>query len=392
MIAIKAVNLGKSYKIYSKPSDSLLEFLFGRERHEKIVAIEGINFELNKGETLGIVGDNGAGKSTLLKLLAGTVAPSEGRRDCHGRLSAILELGSGFHPDFSGLENARMGCALLGLSPKEIELALPEIKAFSELGDFFYKSVKTYSSGMYVRLAFSVVTTVDPEVLIIDEALSVGDQHFQKKSLDRMQAFRDAGKTIVFCSHNLYQVKELCNKAIWLKNGKLVQFGDASEVVDNYQDAVRAENISAPGVTPEKVEACISDNRLIEVNLSGAIRQDTFMTGGVLKVEVKVELKTVTDKDVHVGIVIMRNDDIHCYGVSTHMDKVGLLHDHDDIFRVSLKFEPLQLLSGSYYLCVYLLDKEGIHVYDHREQCSHFVVKNKSKEVGIAKLLHEWES
>ncbi len=390
MIAIKAVNLGKTYKIYKKPIDSLIEFFFRRVRHEKFVAIEGVNFELLQGETLGIIGDNGAGKSTLLKLLAGTIAPSKGTQVCQGRLSAILELGSGFHPDFSGIENARMGCALLGLSPKEIEQAIPEIKGFSELGDFFYKPVKTYSSGMYVRLAFSVVTTVDPDVLIVDEALSVGDQHFQKKSLDRMQAFRSAGKTIVFCSHNLYQVKELCNKALWLKNGKLVQFGDASEVVDNYQDAVRAENISEPGGGQAEVQR--SNNRLLEVNLSGAAEQDAFVTGKVLKIEVKVELKTVTDKEVHVGIVIMRNDDIHCYGVSTQIDKVGLLHEYDDIFRVSLKFEPLQLLSGSYYLCIYLLDKEGIHVYDHWEQCSHFVVKNKSKEVGVARLLHEWES
>ena len=392
MIAIKAVNLGKTYKIYKKPIDSLIEFFFRRVRHEKFVAIEGVNFELLQGETLGIIGDNGAGKSTLLKLLAGTIAPSEGTQVCQGRLSAILELGSGFHPDFSGIENARMGCALLGLSPKEIEQAIPEIKGFSELGDFFYKPVKTYSSGMYVRLAFSVVTTVDPDVLIVDEALSVGDQHFQKKSLDRMQAFKSAGKTIVFCSHNLYQVKELCNKAIWLKNGKLVQFGDASEVVDNYQDAVRADNISEPGGNPEQAEVQLSNNRLLEVNLSGAGKQDTFVTGEVLKIEVKVELKTVTGKEVHVGIVIMRNDDIHCYGVSTQVDKAGLLHEYDDIFRVSLKFEPLQLLSGSYYLCVYLLDKEGVHIYDHWEQCSNFVVKNKSKEVGVARLLHEWES
>ena len=285
-----------------------------------------------------------------------------------------------------------MGCALLGLSAKEIERALPEIKDFSELGDFYYKPVKTYSSGMYVRLAFSVITMVDPELLIVDEALSVGDQHFQKKSLDRMQAFKKAGKTIVFCSHNLYQVKALCSKAIWLQNGKMVEFGEASEVVDNYQDAVRAENASAPGDVPETLKTQIADNRIVEVNLSGTKKQDIFISGGVLTVEVKVELLTVSYEHTHIGIMIMRNDDIHCYGVSTHIDQIALLHDHDNIYRVALTFEPLQLLSGRYYLCIYLLDEEGIHIYDHREQCSPFVVKSQSKEVGVAHLQHQWES
>lgn len=388
MIAIKADNLGKTYKVYKKPVDSLLEFIFRRVRHEKIVAIEGINFELIRGETLGIIGDNGAGKSTLLKLLAGTIAPSEGQQFCNGRLSAILELGSGFHPDFSGLENARMGCALLGLSATEIEQALPEIKAFSELGDFFYKQVKTYSSGMYVRLAFSVVTTVDPEILIVDEALSVGDQHFQKKSLDKMQAFRTAGKTIVFCSHNLYQVKELCDKAIWLEQGKMIEYGKSSDVVDNYQDAVREKNIESKEI---KKDQQLSENRIISVNTIDKVKQDVFITGEALKIEVKVELKTLAANQVHIGIVIMRNDNIHCYGLSTLTDKVALQHDHDSIYQVGLKFMPLQLLSGSYYLCVYLLDGEGVHIYDHWEQCSSFVVRSPSKEVGIAKLIHDWE-
>ncbi|MDF1584485.1 MAG: ABC transporter ATP-binding protein [Methyloprofundus sp.] len=390
MIAIKAVNLGKTYKIYSKPSDSLLEFIFRHQRHEKMVAIAGISFELQKGETLGIVGDNGAGKSTLLKLLAGTIAPSEGVRLCNGRLSAILELGSGFHPEFSGVENARMGCALLGLSPKEIEQAIPDIHAFSELGDFFYKPVKTYSSGMYVRLAFSVVTTVDPEVLIVDEALSVGDQHFQKKSLDRMQAFKDAGKTIVFCSHNLYQVKELCDKAIWLNNGRMIEFGRAAEVVDNYQDSIREHNVEDPGYEQNKRGSSAQDNRIMQVTVFNSAHKADFVTGELLAIDVQVALTTLRAEDVNIGIVIMRNDNIHCYGVSTQIDQVRLQHERGEVYRVTLKFEQLQLLSGRYYLCVYLLDAEGVHVYSHWEQCAPFVVRSSTSEVGVARLEHQW--
>ncbi len=392
MIRVKANNLGKRYKIYKRPIDSLKEALFRKSYHDKVDAISGITFQLREGETLGIIGNNGAGKSTLLKLLAGTIQPSAGSRVIHGRLTAILELGSGFHPEFSGIENARMGCALIGLNNQEIKAAIPKIKAFSELGDFFYRPVKTYSSGMYVRLAFSVITTVDPDVLVVDEALSVGDQHFQKKSLDRMQYFRDSGKTIIFCSHNLYQVKELCDQAIWIENGQMMEYGPAKQVVDNYQDSIRSQNNVDKSPYTEAKQSSVLDNSITDVQLNGERQNDNFLTNHLFLINVKLQLTTVGPEQAHVGIVIMRNDHVHCYGVSTHIDQVQLDKIDHDSYEVNLRFKHLQLLSGRYYLCIYLLDGDAMHIYDYRENCCNFTVRNSSKEVGIARLAHDWES
>ena len=206
MSALIAENLGKAYLQYQKPIDSLKELIFRKKYHEQFWALKNVSFDCEKGEVLGVVGDNGAGKSSLLKLLAGTMKPTEGSLNTNGRVSAILELGSGFHPEFTGLENIHLGCAMLGLNAEQTTAIVDEIIDFSELGDFIQQPVKSYSSGMFVRLAFSVVTSVDPDILIVDEALSVGDQHFQKKSMDRMMAFKDQGKALVFCSHSLCHV------------------------------------------------------------------------------------------------------------------------------------------------------------------------------------------
>ena len=388
MFAIKAEGLGKEYRLYNKPWDSLKEWFIRKPYHENIVALSGIDFELLPGETLGIVGNNGAGKSTLLKLLAGTIPPSAGNYQTKGRISAILELGSGFHPEFSGYENAKMGCALMGLTGEETQAVLPEIIAFSELGHFIDKPVKTYSSGMYVRLAFSVVTAIDPDILIVDEALSVGDQHFQRKSLNRMREFRESGKTIIFCTHNLYQIKELCAKALWLEQGRMVEFGDAFDVVDNYQDAMRQQDVASEMERKQKDPDRESENHIVKVELSGTGGENYFTTGAELTVHVAAELDSVAPEAVQIGIVIMRNDHIHCYGVSTQIDQSPLHSQGNGEVSVELVFPSLQLLSGKYYLCVYLLDADGIHVYDYHEEICPFVVRNKTKEVGVARLNH----
>lgn len=242
MSALIASNLAKAYRRYHKPIDSLKELVFRRQYHEQFWALKGVSFTCEPGGVLGVVGDNGAGKSSLLKLLAGTMQPTQGELVVNGRVSAILELGSGFHPDFTGLENIHLGCAVLGLSATQIAAKVDDIIDFSELADFIDQPVKTYSSGMFVRLAFAVVTSVDPDILIVDEALSVGDQHFQKKSMDRMMSFKTQGKALVFCSHSLYHVKELCQRAIWLDKGVIKALGDSGDVIDQYNDHIRMQN------------------------------------------------------------------------------------------------------------------------------------------------------
>lgn len=384
---IEAKNLGKHYRRYARPMDSLIELITRRPRHETFSALENVSFSLPAGGTLGLVGNNGAGKSTLLKLLARTSDPSEGSLTINGRVAAILELGSGFHPDFTGLENIRLGCSLMGLTAAETADRLPEIVAFSELGEFIHQPVKTYSSGMYVRLAFSVVTSVDPDVLVIDEALSVGDQHFQKKSLDRIRGFIAAGKTVVFCSHNLYQVKSLCQKALWLENGQPRMLGDATEVVDAYQDAIREADANAPAP-----EAAFQprEARFEQVALDRGGEEPVYRHGDPLTLTAQMKSDQLGASDMHFAAVIMRNDELHIYGTSTEIDAVPVKETSAGLFEAELHFPALELLSGHYRFYLYVLDENGLHVFDKREGCLPFRVRHEGREIGITRLAHEW--
>ncbi len=218
---------------------------------ESLIALHPLSFELTRGKVLGVVGKNGAGKSTLLQLLAGTLEPSAGTLQVNGRVAALLELGAGFNPEFTGVENVQLNAALLGLSSSETKARLPEILAFADIGDFVYRPVKTYSSGMFVRLAFAVAVCLDPEILIIDEALSVGDGQFARKSFDRIMALKESGRTILFCSHSLYQVEALCDQALWLDQGQLKMYGHPADVIAAYSQFLDQGQATA---TPYRVE------------------------------------------------------------------------------------------------------------------------------------------
>jgi lipopolysaccharide transport system ATP-binding protein len=392
--AIEAVDLSKGYRQYARPVDSLKEWLFRRPMHKVHWALRETSFQVRHGGTLGVIGSNGAGKSTLLKLLAGTMQPTGGELRVSGRVSAILELGSGFHPEFNGIENARMGCAMLGLTPAETRELLPEILEFSELGDAVRRPVKTYSSGMYVRLAFAVVTSVDPDVLVVDEALSVGDQHFQKKSLARMRGFIEQGKTVVFCSHNLYQVKSLCERAIWLDRGEPRFIGSAEDAVEAYLDHSRAldrEARKAPAMATKpkrggrEPEAVVTDAELL-----GHSGDAHYRTGEDLELRVRVASARLSEADLTLAVVIMRNDNLHVYGSSTEIDGVRLHPVGDGAFTASFRLPELPLLSGQFSLYIYLLDAEGIHIYDKREDVLPFTVRHEGREVGVSRLPHAW--
>ena len=233
-LAIHAHNLGKFYSLYKQPGDRLKQLLWGRWRNKSnpyfrdFWALENVNFSIKSGEVVGIVGRNGAGKSTLLQMVCGTLAPSTGDLEVKGRVAALLELGAGFSPDFTGLENIRMNAAILGLSQTQVEDRLEDILAFADIGEFIRQPVKTYSTGMYMRLAFAVATSVEPDILVIDEALSVGDGAFARKSFDRIMSMKAAGKTILFCSHSMYQVEALCSRAMWIEAGTLRMMGSAA--------------------------------------------------------------------------------------------------------------------------------------------------------------------
>ena len=230
-------NVYKTFNVYLDKANTMKEkllFLFSRNRKEKREVLKGINLNIKEGEVVALIGTNGSGKSTLLKLLTKIIYPNKGKIETEGKLTSLLELGAGFHPDFSGRENIYFNASIFGLTRKEIDDRLEDIIEFSELRDFIDNPVRTYSSGMYMRLAFSVAINVDADILLIDEILSVGDEHFQNKCFEKMLELKKQGKTMVFVTHNMNSVKKLCDRAVWLYQGKIKMDGNTKEVVDEY--------------------------------------------------------------------------------------------------------------------------------------------------------------
>ena len=227
----------KTFNVYLDKASTIKEkilFLFSRNKKEKREVLKGINLKIKKGEVVALIGTNGSGKSTLLKLMTKIIYPNKGEIITDGKLTSLLELGAGFHPDFSGRENIYFNASIFGLTRKEIDKRIDQIIEFSELGQYIDNPVRTYSSGMYMRLAFSVAINVDADILLIDEILSVGDEHFQKKCYDKMRDLKNQGKTMVFVTHSMQTVKQLCDRAVWLCDGKIKMDGATEEVVDEY--------------------------------------------------------------------------------------------------------------------------------------------------------------
>lgn len=394
MNAIEIRNLYKIYRIYQSPHHRLKEVILRKPFHSEFVALRDITFSVEKGETFGVIGENGAGKSTLLKILARTLKPSSGELAVNGRSAALLELGAGFNPELTGEENIYLNAYLMGLGKKEVDARKQEIIDFSELGSFIGRPVKTYSSGMHVRLAFSIAACVNPEILIVDEALSVGDQHFQKKSIDRMMQFREKGKTIFFCSHALYYVQDLCGRAVWLKNGNMEKIGGASDVINAYNDWVR-EKDSGFSISGEDSEATekTDDKKcwIAAMRLTDEAGHDVSILKTGQDIWLRLVIRTSEPRDSlkgHVGVGLNRNDNEPVYGVTTKMDGISPLSFYDGM-EVSLKFSSLPLLPGQYYIVVYLSDDHALVEYDVN-RTDMFVIENLRPEVGLIRLKHEW--
>jgi ABC-type polysaccharide/polyol phosphate transport system ATPase subunit len=254
MDAITVENLSKNFRIYARPADRLRELFLRRKRHQDFWALKEISFRVPRGSTFGIIGENGSGKSTLLQIIAGTLQPTGGNRRVEGRVAALLELGSGFNPEFSGVENVYLNGSILGLSNEEISARLPEIERFAEIGDFIHQPVKTYSSGMYVRLAFAVSINVDPEILLVDEALAVGDVFFQQRCMRKIRQMKEVGKTILLVSHDPAAVKNLCDRALWLEKGEIRDLGEPERVVSRYLAAMTQRRDPFAAANPSRPE------------------------------------------------------------------------------------------------------------------------------------------
>lgn len=394
----------KTYPVYAKPQDRLLEWLTRRQRHRVHVALSGIDLAVQAGETFGLIGENGAGKSTLLKIAAGTIRPTQGQVACEGRVAALLELGAGFHPEESGYDNIRFMAALHGLEGAAMEDFHQRATAFSELTvETLERPVKTYSSGMFMRLAFAAATAIDPDVLIVDEALSVGDLHFQKKSLNRILALREQGTTVLFCSHNLYQVRSLCQRAAWIHGGRIQAIGATEGVVTAYEAHERRRYVhlrteaaeNAPRNTASQAPgATITTAPLVKIahlitETSDGINPAQVDSFQDLTVEIQVE--SYCDAKFHIGFSIVRPDKDNVFGTSTQFQNPPRPLSGAGTHRLRVRFPRLPLLSGEYLWNVYILDDSGLQVLDMAELAQPFTVLNqKNREVGLVWLDHEW--
>jgi len=403
-IAVEAINLSKCYQIYSKPQDRLKQTLWrGRKQfYQSFFALRDVSFELKRGDVLGIIGLNGAGKSTLLQLVCGTLTPSSGNVHVNGRVSALLELGSGFHHEFTGRENVYMNASILGLSKEEIDARFDSIARFADIGDFIEQPVKVYSSGMLMRLAFAVAVNVDPDILIIDEALSVGDGTFSRKSFDRIMALKEAGKTILFCSHSTYQVETMSNQVIWLDRGEMRMHGRPDQVVLSYTDFLKcqaketgqhrlAENsgINVPSVTESRKDAFISGITVAADDITGD-NLTVYSRQTSLEIQVRFssspELPTPT-----IGIGFTGEDGRMVSSCSTYFDGISIEQDSvSGDGQAIVVFPKLPLLRGLYRINVYLMCEKGLLIYDMVMRAAQLVVVQEGLELGVVSLEHAW--
>lgn len=398
-LAIHAQNLGKAFQLYDRPIDRLKQMLMrGRRRYYKeFAALHDVNFELQKGEVLGLVGRNGAGKSTLLQLICGTLSPTMGQVTVHGRVAALLELGAGFNPEFTGRENIYLNASILGLSKAEIDARYDAIVEFSGIADFIHQPVKTYSSGMYVRLAFSIATSVDPDILVIDEALSVGDGAFARKSFDRIMRLKEKGATILFCSHSIYQIEALCTRALWLEKGVVQLTGDPASVVAGYQaflDRDAAPAASAPG-QPTLHSSPSGHAHILGVQTRVDQTEGTVLYAQSAKQMLAVSIGFASDPELPspvAAITIHSPDGRTIASSSTQADHLELVRDISGRGTATIEFPNIPLLKGEYYIGVYLLSENGIHVYDTAAQVATLHVVQDHLEQGVVSLPHRWQS
>ncbi len=392
-IALKQIN--KIYRLYNKPSDRLKEIILRRPLHREFYALRDINLEISRGETFGIIGENGAGKSTLLKILAKTLKPTSGELIINGRVAALLELGAGFNPELTGEENIYLNGNLMGITKSELNQKRQEIIDFAEIGEFVHQPVKTYSSGMQVRLAFSIATSVNPDILVVDEALSVGDEYFQKKSIDKMMGFKQRGKTIIFCSHSMYHVQELCHRTAWLDKGEIKMLGETSKVVNQYINYEREKTSAIKGKASDIVKhdtEVEEGKKTIKITDVKLMNKDGIVTE-VLRsrdpLEISFKIKCYKDGvKGHIGFAIVRNDEEMCFGTMTNFDNMEpvLFRDGQE-FRI--KIYSLPLLSGLYSLTIAVADEFALHPYDIRRVAT-FAVETGGKELGMTFMEHEW--
>lgn len=409
--AICVDHVTKIYKIYDAPKDRFKEALgIGhRQYYQNFYALREVSFTVGKGEIVGIVGRNGSGKSTILKILTGVLTPTGGKVSIEGKVSALLELGAGFNMEYTGMKNIYLNATMMHMSKNDIERKIPDILKFADIGDYIYQPVKTYSSGMFVRLAFAVAINVDPDVLIVDEALAVGDTRFQLKCMDKFTEFVEAGKTILFVSHDVNAIKRFCNRAIWLNQGKLIMDGNTDEVTDRYLDFLKsdisveeylalcessqtdrsmAEDDQAETIDLDSIEM-VEIHELHMYNEAGR-EIDDIQHGDSIRLRVSYFVSDLSIEEPVLGVAIRRIDNEYICGLNTKLDHVSIPWKRG-YNEVTLKYQCFNLIGGEYYFDVGIFDKTGIVNIDYKTKIKNFFVKMDYIAEGIVVLNHEWK-
>lgn len=427
-IVIDVQNITKKFKIYLDKGSQLKERLLfrSRNRYEEREVLKGISFQVRRGEAIGLIGHNGCGKSTTLKLLTKIMYPDSGSITMHGRVSSLIELGAGFHPDMSGRENIYTNASIFGLTKKEIDSRLQDIIRFSELEEFIDNPVRTYSSGMYMRLAFSVAINVDADILLIDEILGVGDANFQAKCFNKLREIKAKGTTIVIVSHSLGQIEQICDRSIWIHEGVIRAEGEPKEIDLAYleymgqkiqertaqelaaqaearaeaeraaQEAAQQEaaQTSEPPPEPEEPEEVrkrwgSGDARIRRIHVCTADGQEQrmFRTGDAVHIRVDYRVKKPVE-DAVFGIGIFNRDGVQCYGTNTHIDKLPQFRLTQD-GTMEIRLHKVDLLPGEYLIDIAIESGDGIPVDYYREACR-IEMLSPIGDVGITRIGHTW--
>lgn len=413
MEVIKVNDVYKGFKIYYDRGSTLKErILFqNRNKHEVHEVLKGVSLSIQKGEVVGLIGENGSGKSTLLKLMTKIIYPDKGSIEIKGKVSSLLELGAGFHPDMTGRENIYTNASIFGLSKKEIDARLEKIIEFSELGEFIDNPVRTYSSGMYMRLAFSVAINVDADILLVDEILAVGDASFQAKCFNKMQEIKSEGKTIVIVSHDTGSIERLCDRAVWIDEGHKRLDDFPHDVIAVYLDKImnkQNNNVENQQNDDEVEETESSDeksnvsnnnnnrtgNKYIEIKdirmfgMENDKEQYNFKPEDKVKISIKYKRNNNIISDSAVGIGIFRLDGINCYGTNTYIDNSQKLKVKDE-GTIEIIIEKMQLLEGEYTIDVAFHDEYGAP-YDYIRRAKKFNIYSNIKDTGIFRLEHRF--
>ena len=388
-IAISIQNLTKIYHLYDKPQDRLKEALnpFKKSYHHDFYAMNDVSFEIKKGETVGIVGKNGAGKSTLLKMITGVLTQTSGSIETNGKIASLLELGAGFNPEMTGMENIYLNGTLMGFSKEEMDTKVDAILEFADIGEFIYQPAKIYSSGMFARLAFSVSINVDPDILIIDEALSVGDMRFQLKCMDKFNEFREAGKTILFVTHDINSIKRFCTFSLWINNGQLESIGNTDQITDRYMDFLKIDALKEKEQLADKA----INNNIAEVKNLIIFQDDKeveeIQFGNNVEIEVTYEVFEIEFKEPVLGIAIHSIDNQYICGLNTLLDNVEIPWKQG-INKFRLTYRNINLTGGSYHFDVALFEKNASVSFDYKAKYKTFIVDAPYIGEGICILNH----